>query len=174
VLIRPETEADFPAIRRINVEAFADHPYSRHTEHRIVDALRAAGALALSLVAEIGGETAGHIAFSAAAIDGADRGWLLLGPLAVLPGLQRRGVGTALVRAGLAELRLRHARGCVLVGDPAYYTRLGFRQAIGLRYPGVPDEFVLTLPLAGEEPAGRVEHHPAFDVPPEPSPSGLP
>ena len=82
----------------------------------------------------------------------------------MLPQLQRRGIGKALVAAGLAELRALGSRGCVLVGDPGYYTRLGFRQAASLVYPGVPPEVVLCLPLVGDEPAGTVGHHPAFDV----------
>jgi len=172
MLIRPEMSADFAAIRAINLAAFASHPYSRQTEHLIVEALREAGALALSLVAEAdcelecegGGEVVGHIAFSRAPIGGQGLGWYLLGPVAVLPGLQRRGIGSDLVRAGLDALRDRGAKGCVLVGDPAFYTRFGFRRAERLSYPGVPQEFVLCLPLAGAEPEGDVEHHPAFEA----------
>lgn len=171
--IRPETPADHTAIRQINLAAFAEHPFSRQTEHRIVEGLRAAGALALALVAEEQGDggparVIGHIAFSRAPVDGADLGWYLLGPVAVLPGRQRRGTGSALVLAGLAELRRLGAAGCALVGDPAFYTRLGFRQAQGLTYPGVPPQFLLCLPLGrqgdGGEPKGRLGHHPAFDV----------
>ena len=165
--IRPETPADHAAIREINIAAFADHPFSRQTEHLIVEVLRAAGALTLSLVAEDGdGVVVGHIAFSAAPIDNHDQGWQLLGPVAVLPALQQRGIGKALVQAGLEALRGLGAQGCVLVGDPGYYTRLGFRQAVSLVYPGVPPEVVLCSPLAGGEPAGTVGHHPAFDVQP--------
>lgn len=174
--IRPETPADVAAIREINIAAFAVHPFSRQTEHRIVEGLREDGALVISLVAETGGENgdnavAGHIAFSKAPIDqgggGQDLGWHLLGPVAVRPDLQRRGIGSALVRAGLDALRDLGARGCVLVGDPAFYTRLGFRQAVSLAYPGVPPEFVLCLPLLGDEPAGNIGHHPAFEAEPE-------
>lgn len=166
--IRPETPADHEAIRRINVEAFKNHPVSRQTEHLIVEELRRAGALELSLVAELHGEVVGHIAFSRATVGGRDLGWRLLGPVAVLPELQRRGVGSALVRAGLEELRRLGAAGCVLVGDPAYYTRLGFRQCRGLSWPGVPEQYVLCLPLAdggsGAEPEGELGCHPAFYV----------
>jgi len=162
--IRPETPADLAAIREINIAAFADHPISQQTEHLIVEALRQAGALAVSLVAEENGNVAGHIALSAAPVDGADPGWYLLGPVAVLPGMQRRGRGSALVRAGLDALRRLGAQGCALVGDPAFYTRLGFRQAERLRYPGVPQEYVLCLPLSGPEPAGDLGHHPAFEA----------
>ncbi|OGR34203.1 MAG: GNAT family N-acetyltransferase [Desulfovibrionales bacterium GWA2_65_9] len=165
--IRPETPADHAAIREINIAAFADHPFSRQTEHLIVEVLRAAGALTLSLVAEDGdGVVVGHIAFSRAPIDGQDQGWHLLGPVAVLPALQRGGIGKALVHTGLDALRALGSQGCVLVGDPGYYTRLGFRQAASLVYPGVPPEVVLCSPLAGVEPSGLVGHHPAFDVQP--------
>ncbi|MBU1230713.1 MAG: N-acetyltransferase [Proteobacteria bacterium] len=166
MLMRPETPADHAAIREINIAAFAVHPFSRQTEHLIVEALRAAGALAISLVAEAEGRVTGHIAFSQAPVDGQDLGWYLLGPVAVLPEAQGRGIGSELVLAGIAELRKRNASGCVLVGDPAFYTRLGFRQAQGLRYPGVPPEVVLCLPLSGPEPDGVVAHHPSFDVEP--------
>lgn len=162
--IRPETPADLAGIRAVNLAAFADHPHSRQTEHLIVEALRDAGALAVSLVAEENGKVAGHIAFSVAPVDDLDQGWYLLGPVAVLPGLQRQGLGSALVRAGLEALRALGAQGCALVGDPAFYTRLGFRQAARLAYPGVPPEFVLCLPLAGPEPAGELGHHPAFEA----------
>lgn len=164
--IRPETAADHAAIREINIAAFAVHPFSRQTEHLIVDTLRAEGALEISLVAEAEGRVVGHIAFSKAPVGGRDLGWYLLGPVAVLPVLQRQGIGSKLVLAGLAELRERNAAGCALVGDPAFYTRLGFRQAEGLSWPGVPPEFMLCLPLAGAEPSGEISHHPAFNIEP--------
>jgi putative acetyltransferase len=164
VNIRPETPADYAAIRDINIAAFADHPFSQQTEHLIVEGLRSDGALTLSLVAEAGSEVAGHIAFSPAPIDSQDLGWFLLGPVAVRPHLQRQGFGKALVLAGLEALRGLGAQGCVLVGDPAYYTRFGFRQAEGLSWHGVPAEYVLALPLAGSEPKGEVTPHPAFAV----------
>lgn len=164
VIIRPETPADIPAIRRVNVEAFASHPISRQTEHLIVEALRDAGALELSLVAETGGEVVGHIAFSAARIGDARDGWRLLGPIAVLPERQGQGVGRALMEAGLAELRSRGACGCVLVGDPAFYARFGFVPVAGVTVEGVPAEYVLCRSFCGDMPRGEVEHHPAFSV----------
>ena len=164
MIIRPETPADHAAIREINVAAFAVHPFSQQTEHLIVEGLRADGALTVSLVAEAEGRVTGHIAFSSASIDGKDLGWHLLGPVAVLPDRQRQGIGSALVLAGLEVLRGLNAKGCVLAGDPAFYTRLGFRQAKELVYPGVPPEAVLCLALDGAEPTGEVSHHPAFAV----------
>lgn len=163
-MIRPETAGDVAAIRDVNIAAFLHHPFSVQTEHLIVEALRAAGALEISLVAEVVGRVVGHIAFSRASVGGAPSGWYLLGPVAVLPEYQGRGVGRALVEAGLHELRARGASGCVLVGDPAFYQRLGFRHYQGLTCAGVPDENVLGLRFASDVPTGEVVHHPAFSV----------
>nr|WP_243323521.1 N-acetyltransferase [Geothrix sp. SG200] len=162
LIIRPETAADIPAIDRINLEAFQNHPYSRQTEHLIVRALRASGALTLSLVAERQGQVVGHIAFSPALIQGEDLGWYTLGPVAVLPSHQRQGIGASLIRAGLDGLRSLGANGCLLVGDPAYYTRFGFRHVPSLGIHEVPPEYVMCLPFTGDVPSGLVTHHPAF------------
>ena len=162
VIVRPETDRDIDGIREVNVAAFAGHPFSQQTEHLIVEALRAAGALEVSLVAESDSEVLGHIAFSAAGIGGSSMGWFLLGPVAVMPARQGEGIGRALVEAGLEALRARGACGCVLVGDPAFYGRFGFRQCPGVAWHGVPDENVLCLPMSGEMPAGEVAHHRAF------------
>jgi putative acetyltransferase len=120
--------------------------------------------LELSLVADYDGEVLGHIAFSAAEVGAFSTGWFLLGPVAVRPTRQGEGIGSALVEAGLAELRSRGARGCALVGDPAFYGRFGFKQYPGVTCPGVPNEYVLCLPTSDDVPAGEVRHHPAFLV----------
>jgi putative acetyltransferase len=162
VIVRPETERDLDGIREVNIIAFEGHPYSQQTEHLIVEALRGGGALELSLVAEYDGEVVGHIAFSAADIGGSSKGWFLLGPVAVRPARQGEGIGRALVEAGLDALRSRGAGGCVLVGDPAFYGRFGFRRHPGVTWHGVPDENVLCLLMSGEMPTGEVAYHPAF------------
>lgn len=164
MIVRSERPADHAAIRRVHVAAFAHHPFSQQTEHLIVEALRDAHALDLSLVAEIDGAVVGHIAFSGARIGQTASGWSLLGPVGVLPEHQRRGIGRALVEAGLTALRARRARGCVLVGDPAYYHRFGFSSISRVTCAGVPDANVLCLPLSGETPIGELAYHPAFSV----------
>lgn len=164
MIIRPETPKDFDAIRTINTEAFADHPFSQHTEHLIVNALRDAGALTISLVAQDDGLVVGHIAFSPAMIDGEDLNWFTLGPIAVSPARQRQGIGSRLIEAGIEALRQRGANGCLLVGDPAYYLRFGFRHSLSLTVEHVPPEYFMCLPLAGEIPHGAVTHHAAFYV----------
>ena len=162
ISVRLESAADIEDVSRVNRLAFAVHPYSRQTEHLIVDALREAGALSVSLVAVLDGEVVGHVAFSPALVGDAATGWYLLGPLAVLPEHQGRGIGSLLVEAGLERLKARDARGCVLVGEAGYYSRFGFRAFPGLVYAGVPAEHVLGLPLGAAAPAGEIHAHEAF------------
>ncbi len=164
MLIRPETGRDVAAIRETNVAAFLHHPFSQQTEHLIVEALRDAGALEISLVAEVDERVVGHIAFSRAAVGDTSAGWYLLGPVAVVPDHQGRGIGSALVEAGLSELRSRGALGCALVGDPDFYERFGFSHCQGTTCHGVPEEYVLCLAFASHAPTGEVVHHPAFSV----------
>ncbi len=164
MLIRPEASRDFAAIREVNRAAFLQHPFSGQTEPLIIEALRTSGALEISLVADVHGEVVGHIAFSRATIGDASAEWYLLGPVAVLPDHQGRRVGRALIEVGIAELRVRDAAGCVLVGDPLFYRRFGFSDHPGLTGSGVPDENVLCLPLASEPPVGEIVYHPAFTI----------
>ncbi|MBI1944930.1 MAG: N-acetyltransferase [Deltaproteobacteria bacterium] len=136
VAVRAERVGDNDAIRRVNEAAFG-----RIDEAGIVDALRAAGALPISLVAELDGAIVGHLAMSPITIDGIDDGSLGLAPMAVLPSRQRRGVGGALVRAGLAICRARRIPLVVVLGHAAYYPRFGFVPAApaGLRWIGGHD-----------------------------------
>lgn len=164
VIIRPETGTDLPAIDRIHREAFRDHPHSRQTEHCIVRALRASGALSLSLVAEGEGRVVGHVAFSPARINGEDLGWFTLGPVAVLPSRQGQGIGSSLVQAGLQGLRAGGANGCLLVGDPGYYARFGFKPFLSLSMPEVPPAYFIGIAFKGDRPGGLATPHPAFSA----------
>lgn len=161
--IRPETPADHAAISALTTAAFATAPHASGTEAAIIDALRAAGALALSLVADAGG-VVGHVAFSPVRIDGREAGWFGLGPVSVAPGRQGQGIGSALIREGLARLAAAGAKGCVLLGDPGYYRRFGFETDPGLVLPDVPPDYVLRLVLAGVPPRGTIAFHPGFYV----------
>lgn len=160
--LRPETLADAPAIRMLTAQAFAPVTHSSQSEAAIVDALRAAGALTLSLVAETAQGLVGHVAFSPVTIEKRDCGWFGLGPLSVLPEMQRRGIGAGLVREGLARLAGQGAKGCVVLGNPAYYGRFGFSAQTGLRYPGAPPHAFQSLLLAGVMPEGVVAYHAGF------------
>lgn len=164
VHVRREVASDIPRIRAIHVAAFADHPFSRQTEHLIVDALREANALTLSLVAEEAGVVLGHVAFSPVTIGETQGDWYILGPIGVEPNAQRAGIGSALVLAGLTALRERGAAGCVLVGDPHFYQRFGFQQDSKLTVEGVPAEYVLCVDFGSGVPEGEVAHHEAFQV----------
>ncbi|MFN8663891.1 MAG: N-acetyltransferase [Thermomicrobiales bacterium] len=126
MIIRPESPADATAIHALTAAAFAGKPYSDGTEPYVIDALRADGALAISLVAEEQGEVVGHVAFSLVSIADEPGTWYGLGPVSVAPSRQRQGIGTALIETGLAQVRDLGAEGCVLLGDPAYYRRFGF------------------------------------------------
>ncbi len=162
MLIRDETPGDIPAIGRVVTEAMRLLPQATGTEAAIVERLRVAGALALSLVAEDEGRVVGYLAASAARI-GRQDGWGLIGPLAVWPARQRQGIGSALMAAALGRLWAT-GRGAALVGDPAYYRRFGFRAFPGLTVAGCPPEVVQALPFDGSAPQGELIHHPAFGL----------
>ena len=162
MIIRRETARDVGAIETVTAAAFRDHPISRQTEHFIIRELRAAGALAVSLVAEEGGDIVGHIAFSPVTLTDGSEGWYGLGPISVVPDRQRQGIGTKLMQEGLEALKTLEAQGCVLVGDPHFYERFGFKSPAGLSHEGVPPENLLVLAFEGRVPAGEVEFHKAF------------
>lgn len=164
VHLRTEAPDDVAAIRAVTEAAFRDHPHSRQTEAQVVDALRHAGGMTLSLVAHLGGRLVGHAAFSPVAISGGAPGWHCVGPLAVMPGWQGAGVGTALVWHGLRTLRQLGAAGCVVLGEPAYYGRFGFRSTPALRLPGAPAGCFLVRPFDRLIPLGTVRLHDAFDL----------
>ncbi len=162
--IREEKESDISAIFNVTKDAFKNHPIGPHTEHYIVNALREDNALTISLVAEIDGQVVGHIAFSSLTISDGSCDWYALGPVSVQPKLQRQGIGQALVREGLSRLKALGAQGCVLVGEPAYYKRFGFKSYPNLSMKGVPQQYVLALPFAERIASGIITHHLAFSV----------
>ncbi len=163
-LIRDEQPGDIEAIAQITEQAFRTLAISQHTEQFIIRELRASGALTISLVAELNGRIVGHIAFSPATISDDSQGWYMLGPISVVPDLQRKGIGSTLIRAGLDKLKALEARGCALVGDPAYYMRFGFRSDPRCTMDGVPQEFVQILPFGKRVPTGNLIHHEAFNA----------
>lgn len=163
MIIRPETSADHASIDDLTARAFAPVPYSDGSEPRIIDALREAGELTLSLVAEEDGALLGQITFSPVSINGVHDGWFGLGPVSVDPQHQSKGIGGALVREGLAQLTARSARGCVLVGDPAYYARFGFQNHCGLGYAVLDPAYVQKRVLAGPDRTGRLTYCDSFE-----------
>lgn len=164
MIIREETRSDIPAIASVTQAAFKTEPVSQQTEAFIVNALRRAGALTLSLVAELEGSVKGHVAFSPVTLSDGTSGWYGLGPISVLPQHQRQGIGSALIKQGLAKLKAQGAQGCVLVGDPGYYGRFGFVNHPTLIFPDVPQEFFLALPFGPHLPEGQVAFHEGFQA----------
>jgi len=162
ITIRTETDADVRAITEVTEAAFQTMEISDHTEQFIVTALRKAGALTVSLVAELDGRVVGHIAFSPITMSDGTADWYGMGPVSVLPQVQRKGIGKALVQEGLSQLKGLKARGCCLVGHPEYYRKFGFQNTPELGLEGVPPEVFFALSFDGYVPRGTVSFHDAF------------
>jgi putative acetyltransferase len=162
IMIRDETKEDAAVITEVTVAAFESMEISSHTEQFIIEALRSAKALTLSLVAEVDGRVVGHIAFSPVAISDGTKNWYGLGPVSVLPMYQRMGIGKALIREGLSRLKDLGAKGCCLVGHPQYYRKIGFENVAGLVHEGVPQEVFFALSFDGRFPHGIVTFHEGF------------
>lgn len=162
LIIRSETAADIEAIHNVTIAAFKSLEISNHTEQFIIEALRAANALTVSLVAELNARVIGHIAFSPVTISDNTPNWYGLGPVSVLPEYQRKGIGKALIQTGLTRLKNLNAQGCCLVGYPDYYRRFGFEHVSGLVHEGVPQEVFLVLTFDGHIPQGAITFHEAF------------
>ena len=162
--IRPERPADLAAVRTVNLAAF-----ETRVEADLVDALRRREETLISLVAEHNGLVVGHILFSPVTLSGHPALKIMgLAPMAVLPSEQRRGIGSALVRAGLDRCKQSGFSAAVVLGHPAYYPRFGFtpasRFAIKSEYD-VPDEAFMALefePGILHDKSGTVCYHPAF------------
>lgn len=162
VAIRSETSADTHEIEAVTASAFLNAPHTSHAEQHIINALRKAGKLTVSLVAEIDGALIGHVAISPVSISDGASGWFGLGPISVLPQHQRRGIGSKLMREALRILRERGASGCVVLGYPEYYGRFGFHADPNLILPGFPPEYFQAISFDSSKPRGTVTYHEAF------------
>lgn len=162
VVIRNETNEDVYAIAAVTIAAFKTLEISNHTEQFIIEALRTARALSVSLVADTGRRVIGHIAFSPVTMSDGTPNWYGLGPVSVLPEYQRNGIGKALIQEGLSRLKGLSAQGCCLVGHPDYYRRFGFENVSGLLVDGVPPEVFFALSFDGRIPQGFVTFHEGF------------
>lgn len=163
--IRAATPNDVEAIRRVHTAAFA-----RAAEAELALALAAREPACISLVGCRGGAVVGHVLFSPVAVSGHSfaRAPMGLGPLAVVPELQRDGVGGALARAGIEACRKAGAPFLVVLGHPPYYPRFGFVPAgrFGLTFGDAPprDAFMALelLPGALAGIRGAVRYAPEF------------
>jgi putative acetyltransferase len=126
ITIRDETAGDLEAIYSVNEQAF-----ETNAEAELVDLLRMRGKAVISLVAEVDGEIVGHILFSPVSIEPAGAKWNALGlaPLGVVPGYQRQGIGKALVKVGLERSKQLGIALVVVLGQPSYYPKFGFKKA---------------------------------------------
>ncbi|QTD54582.1 GNAT family N-acetyltransferase [Parasphingorhabdus cellanae] len=160
--IRPEQPVDQKAIYDLTRRAFEPMPFAGGNEQDLINALREAGALVISLVAEQQGQVVGHIAFSPAFPSDRKAGWYALGPVAVEPSLQKQGIGRQLIAEGITLLEARQAQGCVLVGNIDYYKKFGFKPFPHLAPQGEPADNYMILPLHIRAPDVVVGFHPLF------------
>jgi putative acetyltransferase len=165
MIIRVESETDIDGVRALNTAAF-----ETSAEAKLVDILRAQAHPIISLVSEVDGIIVGHILFSPVTLEGdADLLIMGLGPMAAAPTHQRKGIGTALVREGLAHCRQAGAQAVVVLGHPTYYPRFGFKPSstFGIRSTyDVPEDVFMVMelhPHALRGKNGLVRYHPAFN-----------
>jgi putative acetyltransferase len=164
VQIRVETPDDATAVARVVEAAFG-----RPDELRMVEAVRASDGFVpeLAFVADDAGEVVGHVMLSTVGLVGSERHLLELAPLAVAPARQRAGIGSALTRAALAAADARNEPLVLVLGDPRYYVRFGFRRSdtLGLEPPEPAwHAAFMVAPLAAYEPSlrGKVVFPPSF------------
>jgi len=155
ITIRNENYQDIPAIRWVNELAFESN-----AEADLVEALRVSGAPLISLVAQEGDQVVGHIMFSPVTIQSEKESFSAagLGPMAVLPDWQGKGIGSQLVRRGLEECRLAGYQAAVVLGHPWFYPHFGFMPSVqwGIRWEHeAPEEAFMALELIPRSLAGR-------------------
>ena len=164
ITIRDEQAEDIEGIEQLTQAAFLNAEHTSHTEQFIVNRLRKSDQLTISLVAVENGAIVGHVAISPVSISTGATGWYGLGPISVCPAKQGLGIGSQLMQASLEKLKQLGAKGCVLLGDPNYYHRFGFRSYLELILPDVPSEYFQALIFSGEIPQGLVSYHDAFNA----------
>ncbi|ENX02739.1 hypothetical protein F900_01187 [Acinetobacter modestus] len=164
ILIRDEQNTDIQAIFDLTQKAFNDVEHSSHTEQFIVNALRESKQLTVSLVVETQGKVIGHIAFSPVSISDGTTNWYGLGPISVIPEYQGKGIGSKLMKESLNRIKALNAKGCVLLGDPNYYGKFGFKADARFILEGVPAEYFQILPFTDHIPSGYVIYSNAFNA----------
>lgn len=163
--IRAEKTADIEAIYEVNKLAFG-----KAAEAELVNKLREADAIIISLVAVKDEKIVGHALFSPITIEDHDSqtaAGVALGPIAVHPDYQRQGVGSLLIQAGIQQLRDAGHNALIVLGHADYYPRFGFAPASQFNITSeyhVPDEVFMAqmLDKTAIAPAGLAKYHPAF------------
>ncbi|ATO18595.1 GNAT family N-acetyltransferase [Acinetobacter sp. LoGeW2-3] len=164
IQIRDEQKTDLQAIENLTKQAFLNAEHSSHTEHFIVNRLRNHGQLMVSRVAVENGIIVGHVAISPVTISSGARGWYGLGPISVLPEKQGMGIGSLLIHAALERLKQFDAQGCVVLGDPNYYSRFGFQTYPELYLADVPPAYFQAIAFHEPIPRGEVVYQEAFNA----------
>ncbi|EKS7767018.1 N-acetyltransferase [Edwardsiella piscicida] len=169
MIIREEKKQDINHIERLTLLAFTGHPHhepgSSPNEHMIINRLRDAEAMTLSLVAEDDSGIIGHLAYSSVKIDGITTRWHALAPISVSPSRQRQGIGSKMIEQSILLLKERNIDGLVVLGDPEYYSRFGFHHNHRFIVEGVPAKYFLAQSLINinQLPSGIVTFHKAFE-----------
>jgi len=165
IRIRDEAPGDWNAIHSLHEQAF-----ETKVEARLVDLLRARDKAVISLVAEMDREIVGHIVFSPLSIEPPSPGWNALGlaPLAVIPRLQRQGIGSTLVKSGLQHCRMLGIDLVFVLGHPNYYPKFGFLPAstFGLENEYQADQAFMVIeitPGVSVKYKGLVKYAPEFN-----------
>jgi putative acetyltransferase len=164
IKIRNEIDTDIEAITDVTITAFLNAEHTSHTEQFIVSALRNSNVLTISIVAELDDNIIGHVAVSPVSISNGSKNWYGLGPISVSPDYQSQGIGSLLMHSALDALREKSAAGCVLLGDPNFYCRFGFKPDPMLVLPGVPPEYFQAVSFTDQFPVGIVAYHEAFNA----------
>ena len=163
--IRKEKDSDKEKIWEVNAEAF-----ETEAEANLVNALRDSGIYFISLVAEENEEIVGHILFTPVELIGDDSGLKLMGlaPMAVLPKLQKKGIGSQLVKTGIENCSTQGYDAIVVLGHPEYYPKFGFVPSLeyGIKSEyDAPDEAFMVLELKEsslKDKNGIIKYHAAF------------
>ncbi|MFT4519212.1 MAG: putative acetyltransferase [Halioglobus sp.] len=160
--VRDEKSSDIEDIRRITELAFKGKPHAAGDEQLVNDRLRAAGGLSLSPVATDGDRLLGHAAFSPATLGSASSHWFALGPVSVIPSLQGQGIGSRPIQTGLDLTASDGAHGCILTGDPNYYSRFGFVPAPAHCPECEPAEYFMVKKFTPDSLSEKFAFHSAF------------
>ncbi len=160
--IRCEGSSDVQEIRHLTEMAFKEMPFADGDEQDVIERLREANALSLSLVATGGDRILGHVAFSPVKLESGDSLWFALGPASVSPNCQRQGIGSRLICTGLEQLEASGAAGCILTGDPNYYSRFGFQLAPNLCPDREPAEYFQIKQFREDPISEKFAFHEAF------------
>lgn len=160
--IREERAGDEGAIHELTKRAFEGHPYSDGDEQLVIDRLRIDGDLLLSLVAEDAGKIIGQVTYSRARLSNGDGDWMVIGPIAVEPACQGKGIGSALMEAGEAAMRARGAKGITVLGNPEIYGRFGYVQHTSMTLEGELGEYLQVKSFGADIPVATLTYAPAF------------